>query len=181
MNPSTNEIMQTRRVTRKDTHSTSKISLLRCCIGEMEYGFEISAVSRVEEYLDTTDPGVPTDVRHSIRRNVPIIDATSLFCGDQGHHRSDNAKDVVLSYGSQTITITVDSVHGIYTASTDELETWYEPPAHPTSRYIRALLPVGDRVIHVVDVRRILRQRNVINDECTALPNTRVERSDIHG
>ncbi|HDS73908.1 MAG TPA: hypothetical protein ENN56_00055 [Firmicutes bacterium] len=155
--------------------------LLRCTVGDMEFGVEIGAVLRVEGHLHIGGNCGAVDEPYGIHGGVYGIDTARLFLGEQTHTWSDAAKDIVLLYQNQTFAMTADSVIGLYTARVDELTTWYDPPDHPATPFVRAFLPMADGILYVVNLRSVLRYIDTIDGEGDVTDEASMERSEFNG
>ncbi len=140
----------------------SALLILGWRLGDKLFGTEVTNVVHIEEDLRThriprPAPGV-AGLAHYQDHVLPVMDLAYVLLGESDHRWMGSTKHLIFQSNTRFLAARVDSVVQIHPVATDELETWQTPPEHPAARFVRAVLPLGDTTLWLVDVRRLIRE-----------------------
>jgi purine-binding chemotaxis protein CheW len=84
---------------------------------------------------------------------VPVVDLRRRF-GLPEHDATDDTRIVIVNIRGKTVGLVVDSVTEVFRAPRDEIST--PPPALAGGAFLRGLLNLGERLVILLDLDRVL-------------------------
>jgi len=130
-------------------------------LGPQVFGVEVHNVVHIEENLKIRRvprplPGISGVVYYQAQI-VPVLNLPEILLKEASHKWHSDSLYLVLQSGDQRYGGRVDSVLRIFSAYTDDLTTWADPPEHPAVPFVRAVLQTDQEMLWLIDVRRIAR------------------------
>ncbi len=135
-------------------------------LGSEEYGLPITAVQEIIRYSrPRTIPSAPMSVRGVINLRGKIIPVCDLkqrlgLCAEDG----DEGKIVIVEAGPITAGLIVDEVEEVLTVEDEQLEA---PPSQ-NEGYISSVAKVGDRLLVLLDLRRLFAGEGIGSESLAA-------------
>ncbi len=130
-------------------------------LGDQVFGTQVQNLVHIEPRLQLRRLPAPIPGADSLAfyqgRIVLAVDLAHVLLGKSDYERSPGSMYLIFQTDEQMYAGQVDSVIRIISASTDDLATWREPPDHLASGFVRALLPVDDNTMWLLDMQRMTR------------------------
>lgn len=133
-------------------------------LGGEEYGVNILNVQEIQGYSETTKiPGVPDFIKGvvNLRGNiVPIVDMRIKF-GLQSPEYDQFTVVIILRVLGRTIGIVVDGVSDVLQLAASNIQEAPELGSSIDTEFIEGLATVGDRMIILVDMEKMMSSRDM--------------------
>jgi purine-binding chemotaxis protein CheW len=145
---------------RKQTQASGEaVQVVSFRLGREEYGVDISQVQEIIRLVDITHvPRAPRFIEGVINLRgqlIPIIDLRTRF--DMARiEPTKSTRIVVTEIGSKRIGIVVDSVSEVLNIPVENVEETPEIVAGVGTEYIRSVGKLGDRLIIMLDLTRVV-------------------------
>lgn len=110
----------------------------------------------------TRVPGAPDFLEGVINlrgRVIPIIDPAGRFGLDRGGVRTEGGRIVVMETGKATVGIFVEDVSEVLRFSGEQIKPPPEIVAGRANAYVKGIVLADERLIILLDVRRLLSER----------------------
>jgi purine-binding chemotaxis protein CheW len=128
-------------------------------LGSEEYGVDIAQVQEINRMVTITHvPRAPKFMEGVINLRgqlIPIIDLRTRFGMDRSE-RTKNTRIVVTEIGTKRIGMVVDSVSEVLRIPVEQIEDAPDLVAGADTEYIRGVGKMGDRLIIMLDLARII-------------------------
>lgn len=128
-------------------------------LGSEEYGVDIAQVQEINRMVTITHvPRAPHFMEGVINLRgqlIPIIDLRTRF-GMPRSEQSKNTRIVVTEIGSKRVGMVVDSVSEVLRIPVEEIEDAPDMIAGVDTEYIRGVGKIGDRLIILLDLGRVI-------------------------
>ncbi len=128
-------------------------------LGPEEYAIDILKVQEIRGYeLPTTIAGAPGFLKGVINLRgtiVPIVDLRIKFNIGQAEYTPFTVV-IILNIGSRVVGIVVDSVSDVIMLSEQQIRPAPEFAATVDTRYINGLCALGERMLILVDIERLM-------------------------
>jgi len=128
-------------------------------LGSEEYGVDIAQVQEINRMVTITHvPRAPQFMEGVINLRgqlIPIIDLRTRF-GMERSERTKNTRIVVTEIGSKRIGMVVDSVSEVLRIPVEQIEDAPDLVAGVDTEYIRGVGKMGDRLIIMLDLSRVI-------------------------
>ncbi len=156
----------------KLTDETVGQEFLVFTLGNEEYGIDILKVQEIRGYDQVTRiantphfiKGV-TNLRGVI---VPIIDLRIKFAQDDVEY-NDNTVVIVLNFEQRVVGIVVDGVSDVLSLTTDQIRPAPEFSVTLSTEYLTGLGALGDRMLILVNIEKLLSSEEMALVESAAL------------
>jgi purine-binding chemotaxis protein CheW len=139
--------------------SGKTLQVVTFALGSEEYGVDIAQVQEINRMVTITHvPRAPQFMEGVINLRgqlIPIIDLRSRF-GMERTDRTKNTRIVVTEIGSKRIGMVVDSVSEVLRIPVEQIEDAPDLVAGVDTEYIRGVGKMGDRLIIMLDLARII-------------------------
>jgi len=128
-------------------------------LGSEEYGVDIAQVQEINRMVTITHvPRAPHFMEGVINLRgqlIPIIDLRTRFGMPRTEH-TKNTRIVVTEIGSKRVGMVVDSVSEVLRIPTEQIEDAPDMIAGVETEYIRGVGKMGDRLIIMLDLGRVI-------------------------
>jgi purine-binding chemotaxis protein CheW len=128
-------------------------------LGSEEYGVDIAQVQEINRMVTITHvPRAPQFMEGVINLRgqlIPIIDLRTRF-GMERSERTKHTRIVVTEIGSKRIGMVVDSVSEVLRIPVEQIEDAPDLVAGVDTEYIRGVGKMGDRLIIMLDLGRVI-------------------------
>ena len=135
------------------------LQVVSFALGSEEYGVDIAQVQEINRMVTITHvPRAPRFMEGVINLRgqlIPIIDLRSRFGMDRSE-RTKNTRIVVTEIGSKRIGMVVDSVSEVLRIPVEQIEDAPDLVAGVDTEYIRGVGKMGDRLIIMLDLGRVI-------------------------
>lgn len=132
---------------------------LQSGIRDCEYGVPISQVREINRLSTPTKlPQAPSFVEGVINlrgKVIPVIDLKKRFEMEVGEY-NDNSRIIVVDIAEHTVGIIVDEVTEVLRIPAEDVEPPPSIISGVTAEYLKGVGKVGDRLLVLLDLRRIL-------------------------
>ncbi len=150
--------------TSEETAAGTNRELLTFTLGNEEYGIDILKVQEIRGYdAVTTIANAPDFIKGVINLRgiiVPIVDMRIKF--NLGKVSYDETTVVIiLNVANRVVGMVVDGVSDVTTLKGDEIKPPPEFGAGLDVRYLEGLGTVGDRMIILVDIEKLMSSRDM--------------------
>jgi purine-binding chemotaxis protein CheW len=139
--------------------SGKTLQVVTFALGSEEYGVDIAQVQEINRMVTITHvPRAPQFMEGVINLRgqlIPIIDLRSRFGMDRSE-RTKNTRIVVTEIGSKRIGMVVDSVSEVLRVPVEQIEDAPDLVAGIDTEYIRGVGKMGDRLIIMLDLSRVI-------------------------
>jgi purine-binding chemotaxis protein CheW len=139
--------------------SGKTLQVVTFALGSEEYGVDIAQVQEINRMVTITHvPRAPQFMEGVINLRgqlIPIIDLRTRF-GMQRSERTKNTRIVVTEIGTKRIGMVVDSVSEVLRIPVEQIEDAPDLVAGIDTEYIRGVGKMGDRLIIMLDLRRVI-------------------------
>ena len=138
--------------------SDETVQIISFKVGDEEYGLEILKVKEVIKVTEITKlPKAPSFVKGVVNLRgdvIPIIDLREKF-GLEKAEESDANRVIVVEIEGKSVGMAVDSVSHVIRINESQIDN---PPlvGGMTGDYIRGVVKLGDRLIVLINVDKIL-------------------------
>ncbi len=138
--------------------SDETVQIISFKVGDEEYGLEILKVKEVIKVTDITKlPKAPSFVKGVVNLRgdvIPIIDLREKF-GLGKAEKSDANRVIVVEIDGKSVGMAVDSVSHVIRINENQIDN---PPlvGGMSGDYIRGVVKLGDRLIVLINVEKIL-------------------------
>ena len=138
---------------------TEERQLVVFSLGGEVYGVNINTVREIIRMQDITRvPNAPEFVEGIINlrgKVIPIVDLRRRFALDEAE-QSENSRIVVVDIAGEDIGVTVDAVTEVLRIAGDSVEPTGDVIATDDSYYIEGIAKVGDSLIILLDLDKVL-------------------------
>ena len=128
-------------------------------LGSEEYGVDIAQVQEINRMVAVTHvpraPGFMEGVINLRGQLIPIIDLRTRF-GMPRVAPAKNTRIVVTEIGAKRVGMVVDSVSEVLRLAVDQIEAAPEMITGVDTEYIRGVGKIGDRLIILLDLARVI-------------------------
>jgi purine-binding chemotaxis protein CheW len=135
------------------------IQVVSFALGSEEYGVDIAQVQEINRMVTITHvPRAPHFMEGVINLRgqlIPIIDLRTRFGMPRTEH-TKNTRIVVTEIGSKRVGMVVDSVSEVLRIPTEQIEDAPDMIAGVETEYIRGVGKMGDRLIIMLDLGRVI-------------------------
>jgi purine-binding chemotaxis protein CheW len=139
--------------------SGKTLQVVSFALGNEEYGVDIAQVQEINRMVGITRvPWAPQFMEGVINLRgqlIPIIDLRERF-GMVRSERTKNTRIVVTEIGSKRLGMVVDSVSEVLRLPVEQIEDAPDLVAGGDTEYIRGVGKMGDRLIIVLDLGRVI-------------------------
>jgi purine-binding chemotaxis protein CheW len=139
--------------------SGKTLQVVTFALGSEEYGVDIAQVQEINRMVTITHvPRAPQFMEGVINLRgqlIPIIDLRTRFGMDRSE-RTKNTRIVVTEIGSKRIGMVVDSVSEVLRIPVEQIEDAPDLVAGADTEYIRGVGKMGDRLIIMLDLGRVI-------------------------
>ena len=139
--------------------SGKTLQVVSFALGSEEYGVDIAQVQEINRMVAITRvPRAPQFMEGVINlrgQRIPIIDLRERF-GMVRSERTKNTRIVVTEIGSKRLGMVVDSVSEVLRLPVEQIEDAPDLVAGGDTEYIRGVGKMGDRLIIVLDLGRVI-------------------------
>jgi len=139
--------------------SGQTMQVVSFALGSEEYGVDIAQVQEINRMVAITHvPRAPHFMEGVINLRgqlIPIIDLRTRFGMPRTEH-TKNTRIVVTEIGSKRVGMVVDSVSEVLRIPTEQIEDAPDMIAGVDTEYIRGVGKVGDRLIIMLDLGRVI-------------------------
>ncbi len=143
----------------KSQLSGKMLQVVTFALGSEEYGVDIAQVQEINRMVTITNvPRAPQFMEGVINLRgqlIPIIDLRSRF-GMPKTERTKNTRIVVTEINAKRVGMVVDSVSEVLRIPVEQIEDAPELVAGVDTEYIRGVGKVGDRLIIMLDLGRVI-------------------------
>jgi purine-binding chemotaxis protein CheW len=139
--------------------SGKTLQVVTFALGSEEYGVDIAQVQEINRMVTITHvPRAPQFMEGVINLRgqlIPIIDLRTRFGMDRSE-RTKNTRIVVTEIGSKRVGMVVDSVSEVLRIPVESIEDAPDLVAGVDTEYIRGVGKMGDRLIIMLDLTRVI-------------------------
>ena len=139
--------------------SGKTLQVVTFALANEEYGVDIAQVQEINRMVAITHvPRAPQFMEGVINLRgqlIPIIDLRARF-GMSHAERTKNTRIVVTEIGSKRVGMVVDSVSEVLRIPVEQIEDAPDLVAGVETEYIRGVGKVGDRLIIMLDLTRVI-------------------------
>jgi purine-binding chemotaxis protein CheW len=139
--------------------SGKTLQVVTFALGSEEYGVDIAQVQEINRMVTITHvPRAPQFMEGVINLRgqlIPIIDLRTRF-GMERSERTKNTRIVVTEIGNKRVGMVVDSVSEVLRIPVEQIENAPDLVAGVDTEYIRGVGKMGDRLIIMLDLGRII-------------------------
>ena len=139
--------------------SGKTLQVVTFALGSEEYGVDIAQVQEINRMVTITHvPRAPQFMEGVINLRgqlIPIIDLRSRFGMDRAE-RTKNTRIVVTEIGGKRIGMVVDSVSEVLRIPVEQIEGAPDLIGGIDTEYIRGVGKMGDRLIIMLDLGRVV-------------------------
>ncbi len=139
--------------------SGKTLQVVTFALGSEEYGVDIAQVQEINRMVTITHvPRAPQFMEGVINLRgqlIPIIDLRTRFDMERTE-RTKNTRIVVTEIGNKRVGMVVDSVSEVLRVPVEQIEDAPDLVAGIDTEYIRGVGKMGDRLIIMLDLRRII-------------------------
>jgi purine-binding chemotaxis protein CheW len=143
----------------KTQFSGRTLQVVSFALGSEEYGVDIAQVQEINRMVTITRvPRAPQFMEGVINlrgKLIPIVDLRARFGMDRSEH-TKNTRIVVTEIGSKSVGIVVDSVSEVLRIPVEQIEDAPDLVAGVDTEYIRGVGKMGDRLIIMLDLARVI-------------------------
>ena len=138
--------------------------LLTFTLGSEEYGIDILKVQEIRGYdAVTTIANTPEFIKGVINLRgiiVPIVDMRIKFkLGEVGY--DETTVVIILNFANRVVGMVVDGVSDVTMLKPEEIKPAPEFGASLDTKYLRGLGTVGERMIILVDIEKLITSRDM--------------------
>ena len=141
-------------------------------LGNEEYGIDILKVQEIRGYDQVTrianTPNFIKGVTNLRGVIVPIIDLRIKFAQDDVEY-NDNTVVIVLNFEQRVVGIVVDGVSDVLSLTTDQIRPAPEFAVTLSTEYLTGLGALGDRMLILVNIEKLLSSEEMALVETVAL------------
>lgn len=141
------------------TSSEAEKQLIIFTVGNEEYGLDVLRVQEIIRYVTPTKiPHAPDYVEGVINFRGEVIPTLCLRKRFGLPARADNDFSViiVIEMNGKTVGLTVDQVSDILNIPSEQIQVTPELSARPETQYLKAMGKLGDRLIMILDLDKIM-------------------------
>jgi purine-binding chemotaxis protein CheW len=139
--------------------SGKTLQVVTFALGSEEYGVDIAQVQEINRMVTITHvPRAPQFMEGVINLRgqlIPIIDLRTRFDMERTE-RTKNTRIVVTEIGNKRVGMVVDSVSEVLRVPVEQIEDAPDLVAGIDTEYIRGVGKMGDRLIIMLDLGRII-------------------------
>ena len=139
--------------------SGEMIQVVSFSLGNEEYGVDIAQVQEINRMVQITHvPRAPHFMEGVINLRgqlIPIIDLRARFGMKRVEH-TKNTRIVVTEIGSKRVGMVVDAVSEVLRIPVEQVEEAPEMISGVETEYIRGVGKLGDRLIIMLDLQRVI-------------------------
>ncbi|TAM61572.1 chemotaxis protein CheW [bacterium] len=139
--------------------SGEMIQVVSFSLGDEEYGVDIAQVQEINRMVQITHvPRAPHFMEGVINLRgqlIPIIDLRARFGMARAEH-TKNTRIVVTEIGSKRVGMVVDAVSEVLRIPVEQVEDAPEMISGIETEYIRGVGKLGDRLIIMLDLQRVI-------------------------
>ncbi|TAM74140.1 purine-binding chemotaxis protein CheW [bacterium] len=139
--------------------SGEMIQVVSFSLGNEEYGVDIAQVQEINRMVQITHvPRAPHFMEGVINLRgqlIPIIDLRARFDMPRVEH-TKNTRIVVTEIGSKRVGMVVDAVSEVLRVPVEQVEEAPEMITGVETEYIRGVGKLGDRLIIMLDLQRVI-------------------------
>src|ERR1035441_1209159 len=139
--------------------SGKTLQVVSFALGSEEYGVDIAQVQEINRMVTVTHVPQAAQFMEGVinlrGRLIPIIDLRTRF-GMERAERTKNTRIVVTEIGSKRLGMVVDSVSEVLRIPVEQIEDAPDLVAGVDSEYIRGVGKMGDRLIIMLDLARVI-------------------------
>jgi len=139
--------------------SGETIQVVSFSLGNEEYGVDISQVQEINRMVQITHvPRAPHFMEGVINLRgqlIPIIDLRARFGMARAEH-TKNTRIVVTEIGGKRVGMVVDAVSEVLRIPVEQVEEAPEMISGVETEYIRGVGKLGDRLIIMLDLQRVI-------------------------
>ncbi len=139
--------------------TSQTMQVVSFALGSEEYGVDIAQVQEINRMVTITHvPRAPHFMEGVINLRgqlIPIIDLRTRFGMPRTEH-TKNTRIVVTEIGSKRVGMVVDSVSEVLRIPTEQIEDAPDMIAGVETEYIRGVGKMGDRLIIMLDLGRVI-------------------------
>jgi len=139
--------------------SGATVQVVSFALGSEEYGVDIAQVQEINRMVAITHvPRAPHFMEGVINLRgqlIPIIDLRTRFGMPRAEH-TKHTRIVVTEIGSKRVGMVVDSVSEVLRIPVEQVEDAPEMIAQVETEYIRGVGKLGDRLIILLDLQKII-------------------------
>ena len=147
----------------KNKESNELLQLVSFMIDKEEFGVDILCVQEINRFMQITKvPNAPDFVEGVINlrgRVIPVIDLRLKFEMPK-KERDNSTRIIVVEVGGKTVGFIVDSVNEVLRISESVTEAPPEIVTGANSDYIMAVAKLEDRIITLLNLEKILSNRD---------------------
>jgi purine-binding chemotaxis protein CheW len=146
------------------TKAAGSSEFLTFRLGSEEYGIDILRVQEIRGY-DAVTPiaNSPEFLKGVINLRgiiVPIVDMRIKFRVGQAAYDQFTVV-IILNIGARVVGIVVDSVSDVTTLANDQIRPTPELGGSVNTSYIKGLSPVGERMLILLDIEKMMLSRDM--------------------
>ncbi|MDE2571728.1 MAG: purine-binding chemotaxis protein CheW [bacterium] len=139
--------------------SGETIQVVSFSLGKEEYGVDIAQVQEINRMVQITHvPRAPHFMEGVINLRgqlIPIIDLRARFDMPRAEH-TKNTRIVVTDIGTKRVGMVVDAVSEVLRLPVEQVEEAPEMISGVDTEYIRGVGKLGDRLIIMLDLQRVI-------------------------
>ena len=143
----------------KQQLSGETVQVVSFALGNEEYGVDIAQVQEINRMVAITHvPRAPHFMEGVINLRgqlIPIIDLRTRFGMPRAEH-TKHTRIVVTDIGAKRVGMVVDSVSEVLRIPVEQVEDAPEMIAQVETEYIRGVGKLGDRLIILLDLQKII-------------------------
>ena len=143
----------------KQQLSGETVQVVSFALGNEEYGVDIAQVQEINRMVAITHvPRAPKFMEGVINLRgqlIPIIDLRTRFGMPRAEH-TKHTRIVVTDIGAKRVGMVVDSVSEVLRIPVEQVEDAPEMIAQVETEYIRGVGKLGDRLIILLDLQKII-------------------------
>ncbi|MBI5626925.1 MAG: chemotaxis protein CheW [Nitrosomonadales bacterium] len=148
----------------EQTMSGTSRELLTFTLGSEEYGIDILKVQEIRGYeAVTTIANAPEFIKGVINLRgviVPIVDMRIKFKLDKVTY-NETTVVIILNVANRVVGMVVDGVSDVTALKTDEIKPAPEFGSGLDVKYLQGLGTVGERMIILVDIEKLMTSRDM--------------------
>ena len=144
---------------KESKRSTETVQIVSFALGKEEYGVDIAQVQEINRMVAITHvPRAPHFMEGVINLRgqlIPIIDLRTRF-GMPRAEQTKNTRIVVTEIGGKRVGMVVDSVSEVLRVPSEQIEDAPDMITGVDTEYIRGVGKLGDRLIILLDLGRVI-------------------------
>lgn len=138
--------------------------LITFTVGSKEYGIDIHKIHEVRGYdMFNSIVNTPEFINGAINMrgaSVPLLDVHAKFHIDRDAF-NEPIVIIVLNVAKRLVGIVVDSVSDVIALAAEQIKPASDPGSSPHMKYVAGLGSVDGRMIHLVDIEKLVTSSNM--------------------